>query len=88
MAITSHRRDNPIVFRERRMLTYIHIFTGQNKILVYAVHLHYGLCSQIFISKRVSKMSIELKFGRRIMSHCLTYCIDFDEFKINIFLQR
>ena len=32
--------------------------------------------------------SIELKFGMYIISHCLTYCVEFGEFRINSFFYR
>ena len=32
--------------------------------------------------------SIELKFGMYIIGHGTTYCVEFGEFRINIFLQE
>ena len=32
--------------------------------------------------------SVELRFGMYIIRYCSTYCVDFDEFRINSFLQE
>ena len=75
MCITSHRRTNPIDLNECRMRS---LFTGvQKKNLMKSNSLRGSSIQTVH--------SIQLKFGMFIIDPLPTFCIDFVEFRINIF---
>ena len=81
-------RTNSVDFGECQMQSF---FTEvQERILKHSYTFLYILPTELNylkVSSIETAHSIELKFGRYIIDHCLKYCIDFGEFRVNsIFL--
>ena len=78
MYITGHRRKNPIDFGECRMHSFF-LQEFKNELLPITLTETNSLrCSSIQMAH-----SVELKFDMYTIGHCPTYCVDFEEFRIN-----